>query len=560
MNINSNDSNSSLTTTNTNSAGGIATATVNVAATAATALTFTGTTTKIINGASSTGALTIDAAAAFADSTTKVGVSITTGSGKDTISALTAQNDTVNTGAGNDTISDLAAGDDTINLGDGDDTLSIAAANFANLTSADKIDGGLGVDSLSVTAANGGTYSFKGANAANLSGVTGIERFELNVTALTGTQTAAMQFDDATMSVAGNALTLVAKPNSTAVAGVVAVLDTSAVVLSSGTVTLDASTFGSILGYVGGNAKETITGGTQADVFTYSTSAYLAGTDVIKGGTGADVLVLSEVAAKTITAAQLVGVSSVGTINLDGVDGNNTAAIKITLSAAVATAMAESDALTVRSINASAAVDDTGKITVDGSTVGSDVALTLTGALGIDTLSGGAGADQISGGAAKDVLTGNGGKDTFNFVATATATTDTIKDFDAGTSTTTVDTFKVTLAAATWATGATIITASSGAAANDSRVVLLDTASYANLAAAEDAAAALHTADGNADYLFIWQDSLGNVHVSYDGDQATDAAGTEAAGTTGLLDLAILQGVTITGLAANLNYADFTFA
>jgi Ca2+-binding RTX toxin-like protein len=369
-----------------------------------------------------------------------------------------------------------------------------------------------------------------------------------------------MQFDDATMSVAGNALTLVAKPNSTAVVDAVAVLDTSAVVLSSGTVTLDASTFGSILGYVGGNARETITGGTQADVFTYSTSAYLAGTDVIKGGSGADTLVLSEAAAKTITAAQLAGVSSVGTINLDGVDGNNTAAIKITLSAAVATAMAESNALTVRSLNATGAIDDTGKINIDASAVGSDVALTLTGGLGADTIKGGAGADTISGGTVggtvgggADTLTGGGGKDIF-ILTTSAATVDTITDMDFGTSSTTVDQIKVVLS---YNGGFDLV--STDAIVADSDVVVLTTQAYADVAAVDVAVEALSAllTGLNADKIIVWQDTLGNVHITQaiGGDGAN--AGADGGDEFTLTDLGILSGVTITGVKGLIDIGDF---
>lgn len=65
------------------------------------------------------------------------------GAGNDTIYGG-AGNDTINGGSGNDTISLLKGGNDIANGGDGNDSFNLAAA----FTSADRIDGGNGTDTV----------------------------------------------------------------------------------------------------------------------------------------------------------------------------------------------------------------------------------------------------------------------------------------------------------------------------------------------------------------------------------------------------------------------------
>jgi hypothetical protein len=569
LTINSNDSSSKLTGTNTNSAGAIQVENVNVAATAATALTFTGTKTKVIDGSESTGALTIDAASAYADATSKTGVSVTTGSGNDVITT-TAQNDTVVAGAGNDKVN-LSDGNDNIDLGAGDDQLVIASADFAKLTSDDTIVGGDGTDKVAITAANAGSYDLTGANSSKISNVTGVEQFGMAIDALTVSgNTATLSVDDATVSVANNDLTFfVSDATAAANAGAIAAFDASAVVLSNGAITLDASGFGSIVSYQGGNAAETITGGNVADVFAYATESYLSSSDALNGGDGADTLAFTGTGEKTITADQMTGVQSVGTINLDGVDGANSNTIKLTLDAATATAMAESNALAVNSINASGAVDDTGKITIDGSAVSSDVALTLTGGLGKDTIKGGAGNDVISGGTvggtvggSADTLTGGAGKDDFVLTKDATSV-DTITDFDFGAKTgvTTVDQLKITGLSFTANDFDTVGKTSDGYSA-DVDVYVFNEATYADTSELDSALESLSTAvtGANKDLLLLWQDSLGTVHFS----QAVGADGANNAADGGdeytVTDLAKLSDLTVTGIADLVDTGDFIVA
>jgi Ca2+-binding RTX toxin-like protein len=287
--------------------------------------------------------------------------------------------------------------------------------------------------------------------------------------------------------------------------------------------------------------------GTVADTFTFATTAYLSANDSINGGNGADTLILSEAAAKTITAAQLSGLSSIGAINLDGVTAANSGAISITLSAAVATSMAESGALSVYSLNASSAIDDTGTITIDASTVGSDVALTLSGAGAADTITGGAGNDIITGNAGNDSLTGGTGNDTFVLNLTST---DTITDFNFGTSTTSVDILKIAgLGAAAVTEGAVVGTSSS--AAGDYGVLVLTAASYGSAAAAAIAANLIDNST-TEELIIVYQDSLGKVQVAYDPSSSVDG-GNE-------VNIATLTGISIASVASLINAGDFIFA
>ncbi|MBP1860534.1 calcium-binding protein [Rhizobium herbae] len=84
---------------------------------------------------------------------------------------------------------------------------------------------------------------------------------------------------------------------------------------------------------------------------------------------------------------------------------------------------------------------------------------TLRSAGGNDTINGGAGNDIINGGAGIDTLTGAGGNDIFVFVSAAEANSDTIADFNAGTSSGFADRLDLR---------GSSVTAFSGAAANNS--------------------------------------------------------------------------------------------
>ncbi len=164
--------------------GGITTVNANVAAAKAmevNASTLSSTEVFTFDGSAETnGSFTVRGGAAIDI--------ITGGSGADTIYGGAGNDSTLSGGAGNDTIYG-DAGDDTITAGTGDDTIyggtgkdTIVLAG--NLTAADTIDGGDGVDILQTSS----------ISAAVLAGVTNVETLQLT-TAATATLTADLAFD-----------------------------------------------------------------------------------------------------------------------------------------------------------------------------------------------------------------------------------------------------------------------------------------------------------------------------------------------------------------------------
>ena len=97
------------------------------------------------------------------------------GGGNDNITGGSG-NDTLNGGAGNDTIT-VNAGNDTVDGGDGNDTITMGG----NLTTADKIAGGAGTDTLSVTNADLVAIAGQTISEANTfnSTFTGMERLTI---------------------------------------------------------------------------------------------------------------------------------------------------------------------------------------------------------------------------------------------------------------------------------------------------------------------------------------------------------------------------------------------
>ncbi|QEI05271.1 DUF4214 domain-containing protein [Pigmentiphaga aceris] len=99
-------------------------------------------------------------------------LSINTGAGIDTITANGASINTLNTGAGNDVVTlntgALASGA-TVNLGDGNDIINLAQATDAT------IDGGMGTDTLNITANGSGSFrpTLRNIEIVNLTGIDG---------------------------------------------------------------------------------------------------------------------------------------------------------------------------------------------------------------------------------------------------------------------------------------------------------------------------------------------------------------------------------------------------
>jgi len=463
----------------------------------------------------------------------KTTIAITTGAGADTVRGGSSHN-TINTGGGNDTIIGLA-GNNTINAGDGNDTIQFGT--FSNLTASDTIDGGAGTDTLQFT---GGANADFTSSTTFLNGVSNVEAYSFN--GLTGSHT--VTINDQIMQDGSVTITFAA-----AVAGAANAVNAAGVLNTSNTVNFTDNSAGTAATttYTVGNGIDKVNLGAANDTVAVTLQSYLAGTDELNGGIGTDTVNLnidggaSAAARVTVGESQLKALSSFEVINVDDATATH---IGITLTDTVVDANATAQALSVIGIDSTGGTASTALITMDASAVTNTAVLTLTGGNAADTIKGGAGADEINGGQGNDTLTGGGGSDDFAYGASGG--TDTITDMNFGTSTTSVDQLDVT-AIMTVTSAADVDLLSGGGVDGNTDVTILDTASYASAAAAEDAVVA---SSATGEGIVIWQNSLGTVYVSRDADTNADNTGFET-------DAFILSGVTIADIKSLINAGDF---
>lgn len=435
--------------------------------------------------------------------------------------------------------SGASGGKQTVKAGTGDDTIGI---NSANLNQNQSLDGGDGVDTLLFT--NNGAINFAGVtNSAKLAGVKNFEKVGLNDTANT-----TLTIDDATLGhFTNNAIDVAATGN----AGNTVTLNASAVLVSTSKVNFDASklTAGNA-SFTISNAQDTFTGSSQNDTVTVTNGPLLQPTDVLNGGNGTDTLKFDTTGnqAQTITASQLAGVSSFETIQIA-----DTAATANTISLTLDNTAVANNVNAAGNLTITAAGNANDTVTVDAGAAAGSFSITLTGGNKGDTLKGGAGNDTITGGLGNDTITLGDGKDDVVYTAVNEGL-DTIKDFDFGAASGTnanVDQFNlsafITQAASN---GAAFDTVGKASAANlaGADVLVLDDQGYANLAAAQTAWETGVGAGNNGNIVVLWQDTLGRVHLSVDTDGNTAGNG---------FDLAILEGVTIAGVASTVDVGDF---
>ena len=486
-----------------------------------------------ISAGDMTAAFTMDAAEGAAT------IAITTGSGADTVYGGTGAN-TIVTGAGADTVFGVA-GVDNISTGAGNDIIQVTT--FSNLASSDTIAGGDGTDTLRFSEA--GNHDFT-SDITLLNGVSGIEQYQFN--ALNGTDT--VTINDTIMENGAVTITFAA-----AVSADTNVLNASGVLTSTNTVNFTDNS-GDIVTYTVGNGIDNVNMGADNDIVNVATEAYLSASDTFVGGTGSDTFHVNlaggtAAAYDSLASSVFANVSGFETITVD----TDNSFISFTLTDAIVDANAASNALAISTADLDGTAYD-GVSTIDASGVTSTVALSITGGTGADTLKGGAGADVISGGNGADTLTGGGGKDDFNFDATG-ANADTITDLDLGTSATTgtVDQLDIIGTATVSYTGGfdVVQKAASDTHSSDTDVVILDAATYATAAAAEDAAHAFTNGAGaGTDIVVVWADSFNKVHFSVDTNDDIDAGG--------LLDFATITSMTLSEVAAVLDVNDFIVA
>ncbi|MDB9789332.1 calcium-binding protein [Gammaproteobacteria bacterium] len=322
------------------------------------------------------------------------------GGGNDTIVGGSG-NDTLNGDAGKDTIT-TGAGADTVNGGADNDTIVIAGS----LTAADKIDGGDGTDTLSVTNASitalqGLSISDANTFNANFNSVETLyvsdaldstgDDFDLGY--LDGIETVTLTTVNGAQTIdgfdSGNTLILTTTPSANVTAKVNGATTSATDVLN---IALTANADDDYDALVLGNIETVNISVTQATASATSQTATvglsISQTAVASGGTG---------------AAQTVNFVGSEDIVVD------TAIAAGTISAAGMSARLASTPGLVMSTLATATTAMPGQ-TVTGSS-GAD---TLYGSTGADTITGGAGNDTLVGGKGADTIDGTSGSDTLS--------------------------------------------------------------------------------------------------------------------------------------------------
>jgi Ca2+-binding RTX toxin-like protein len=538
--------------------------TLNITATKAfTITTLTAAAVTKLDASSSTANVTVGAVTAAAAITGGAGNdsftggankdTILGGAGNDTISAAGGA-DSIDGGAGNDSIT-AGSGNDTVNGGDGDDTFTDAVADidaaaaevdsvdggagndifviadFSDLTSGATINGGDGTDALRFSEAASHDFT---ANTTILTNVSNVEKIQFS--GINGADTVTV--NDAIISAGALTIEFVTGAtgaNTVSAAGVLA--STSQVNFTDLT--------GLATTYLVGNGKDNAVMSDGDDTVTIGVNGHLTANDTLTGGTGADILTFTQNTASTntITAAQLTNVTGFETFSIDNATDATAVNYVLTLTDAIVGAQVASG----NTFTVTRDALNTGTTKIDASALTSGYAVSVTGGTGNDTLSGGAGADTLTGGAGTDSLTGGAGNDTFGLAIT---TNDTITDFSFGTATTSVDVLRITGVGADAVTEGAVV-GNSASAAGDYGVLVLTDATYATAAAA---AIAANLVDNSTDetLIIVYQNSLGNVTVVYDADSNTDGTAAETV-------IATLSGLSISSVASLINAGDFAF-
>ncbi|MDP1786092.1 calcium-binding protein [Nitrosomonas sp.] len=379
------------------------------------------------------------------------------------LTSSAAANDTI-TGGNNDDSITCGTGTDVIAGSAGDDTLTFAAST--GLTTADTVDGGTGIDTISLT----GTTAVTATNFDNVSNI--------EVISFTHTTTNVAITTQDILVAAGATLTLQATTLTTGILTFNGSAETNGTFNITGGGAADVITGGAgndiIDGGAGNNAitagqgNDTITGGTGNETFTFAAATGLTSSDVVNGSSGTDTVALTGNTAFT-TSNDFDNIRNIETITL----ANTNTAVTITTKDIL---VASSSTLTLTNAANSGVLtfigsaETDGTFTINGGTgndsitggAGND---TLAGATGDDTLIGGAGNDSITSGAGNDSITGNTGADTITLGSSANDNTrqtviyssasdgtaagansgaDTITQFDANANDATDDLFQIT--------------------------------------------------------------------------------------------------------------------
>lgn len=322
-----------------------------------------------------------------------------------------AGNDTVISGSGNDTIT-AGAGNDDINAGGDDDRIIFGSGDFNNI---DSVNGGTGVNTLVVAAADGEGYTAPvTATVSNIQilevSTAGTAGADLNVAEIASSITTV---DLDLGSAAGNyTVTMNTGASTLNVGAAVAATGTLNVVQAGAPAAGDSITINNTAGNldvfnnITSTGFETVTlntgsGSTEQQIPTFTINASSASSNVnlnIEGSNPVDIstaLVSNTTGLLTVDASQMVPMPA-GTLTLDinavtlGAGG--------TLSV---TGSAGDDAIAGATTRQSTIDGGLGNDNIAGSTL----ADSLLGGEGADTITGGNGNDTVRGGAGSDVIT-----------------------------------------------------------------------------------------------------------------------------------------------------------
>jgi Ca2+-binding RTX toxin-like protein len=179
-----------------------------------------------------------------------------------------------------------------------------------------------------------------------------------------------------------------------------------------------------------GGGTDTLTGGSQTDVFYFGENGQFGASDTVDGGGGTDQLGLRGNYTIVFGAGQLTGIENIGLVSAQDTRFGPLGSIF-------------NYNLTMNDANVASGV----QMTVDGAALRGGETLTFNGSAetngsfrmfggqGNDVITTGAGADIIQGGRGADDMTGGGGADTFRYITTLDSTgasMDEILDFASG--------------------------------------------------------------------------------------------------------------------------------
>ncbi len=349
-----------------------------------------------------------------------------------------AGNDNLNGGNGNDLIA-IGAGIDTVVAGAGDD--NIDAGSF--LTSAERIDGGLGTDVLTLAGDYAVGVTFTTTTVTNIETILLTDGNSYKLTLNDATTAAAAQ-----LTVDGSALT---GGNAMFVNGALEKSGSLVLIGGDGADTLTGG--GGIDAFGGSKGADVMNGGANTDIVSYENSdagvtidLTLAGAQGGGGDGAGDILSNIENLVGSTFADRLTGNAQVnffiggdGGDTIDGGAGNDTVeylgsdtgvTVDLTLGTQGGSGHAAGDQL----LN----IENLVGSDLDDALTGDDKANQLEGRAGIDTLFGGAGndvllggddGDLLVGGDGSDKMTGGAGSDRFAWEAGPIVGLDTITDF-----------------------------------------------------------------------------------------------------------------------------------